>query len=220
MAEDKKTITSMLDERRVFPPPKEFSEKAYIKSMDEYKALYKKSEEDPEGFWGEQAEIIHWFKKWDKVLEWNEPFAKWFQGGKTNIAYNCLDRHLEDGRADKTAIIWEGEPEGDSKKYTYRELHKEVSKFANILKKHGIKKGDRVCIYLPMIPELAISMLACARIGAIHSIVFGGFSAESLKDRIIDAEAKMLITADGSFRRGKVFPLKGNADKALEGTKT
>ena len=220
MAEDKKTITSMLDERRVFPPPKEFSEKAYIKSMDEYKALYKKSEEDAEGFWGEQAEIIHWFKKWDKVLEWNEPFAKWFQGGKTNIAYNCLDRHLEDGRADKTAIIWEGEPEGDSKKYTYRELHKEVSKFANVLKKHGIKKGDRVCIYLPMIPELAISMLACARIGAIHSIVFGGFSAESLKDRIIDAEAKMLITADGSFRRGKVFPLKGNADKALEGTKT
>jgi len=220
MAEEKKTITSMLDERRVFPPPKEFSEKAYIKSMEQYKELYKKSEEDLEGFWAEQAEIIHWFKKWDKVLEWNPPFAKWFIGGKTNIAYNCLDRHLENGRADKVAIIWEGEPEGDSKKFTYRELHREVSKFANVLKKHGIKKGDRVCIYMPMIPELAIAMLACARIGAIHSIVFGGFSAESLKDRIIDAEAKLLITADGSFRRGKVFPLKDNADKALEGTST
>ena len=143
MPEESKTITSMLDERRVFPPPKEFSKKAYIKSLDEYKKLYEKSEKDLEDFWAEQAGTIHWFKKWDKVLEWKPPFAKWFIGGKTNIAYNCLDRHLENGRGDKVAIIWEGEPEGDSKKYTYRELHREVCKFANVLKKHGINKGDR-----------------------------------------------------------------------------
>lgn len=221
MSEEKKTITSMLDERRKIEPPEEFSKEAHVKSLEEYKAMYKKAEDDLEGFWAEQAEeLLDWSKPWDKVLEWNPPFAKWFQGGKLNIAYNCLDRHLENGRADKTAIIWEGEPEGDSKKFTYRELHAEVSKFANVLKKHGIKKGDRVCLYLPMIPELAIAMLACVRIGAIHSIVFGGFSAESLKDRIIDAEAKMLITSDGSFRSGKTIPLKDAADEALKGTPT
>jgi len=219
MSEDKKTITSMLDERRKIEPSEEFSSKAHIKSMEEYKALYKKAEDDLEGFWAEQAEeLLDWFEPWDKVLDWNPPFAKWFQGGKLNIAHNCLDRHLENGKADKTAIIWEGEPEGDSREFTYKELHAEVCKFANVLKKHGIKKGDRVCLYLPMVPELAIAMLACVRIGAIHSIVFGGFSAESLKDRIIDAEAKMLITSDGSFRRGKVIPLKVNADKALKDT--
>ncbi len=215
MAEEKKTITSMLDERRVFNPPKGFAEKAHVKSMDEYKKLYGKSEKDLEGFWAEQANVIHWFKKWDKVLDYSKaPFVKWFVGGKTNISYNCLDRHLAT-KGDKTALIWEGEPVGDAKKYTYTELHREVCKFANVLKSHGIKKGDRVNLYLPMIPELAIAMLACTRIGAIHSIVFGGFSAESLKDRIIDAGAKMLVTSDGSYRRGKAVPLKAGADTIL-----
>ena len=216
MAEQKKTITSMLDERRVFNPPKGFVEKAHIKSMDEYKKLYGKSEKDLEGFWAEQANIIHWYKKWDKVFDNSKaPFVKWFVGGKTNISYNCLDRHLANGKADKVALIWEGEPVTDSKKYTYRELHREVCKFANVLKSHGIKKGDRVNLYLPMIPELAIAMLACTRIGAIHSIMFGGFSAESLKDRIIDASAKLLVTSDGSYRRGKAVPLKTGADTIL-----
>ncbi|MFO7914835.1 MAG: acetate--CoA ligase [Candidatus Krumholzibacteriales bacterium] len=219
--EEKKSFTSMLDENRQIAPPEEFSKKAHVKNLDEYMAMYNKSAEDLEGFWAEQAEeLLHWYKPWDKVLQWDPPDAKWFEGGKTNIAYNCLDRHLENGRADKTAIIWEGEPEGDQKKFTFKELHAEVSKFANVLKKHGIEKGDRVCLYLPMIPELAIAMLACVRIGAIHSIVFGGFSAESLRDRIIDAEAKMLITSDGSLRRGKQIPLKKNADDSLEGTDT
>ncbi len=218
MAEEKKTITSMLDEKRVFKPPQEFSKKAYVGSMNEYEALYKKSEDDLENFWAEQAEMIHWYKKWDSVLEWKPPFAKWFAGGKTNIAYNCLDRHLENGRADKAALIWQAEPLEESKTFTYRELYTEVCKFANVLKKFGIKKGDRVCLYLPMIPELAIAMLACVRIGVIHSIVFGGFSAESLKDRNVDAEAKLLVTSDGSFRSGKTIQLKHNADEAMKGS--
>jgi acetyl-CoA synthetase len=217
MAEEKKTITSMMEEKRKFPPPGEFSEKAHIKSLEDYKKLYKRSIEDPEGFWGEQAQNLEWFKKWDKVMDYSfkDPlYIKWFQGGKTNVAVNCLDRHLKNGRRNKAAIIWEGEP-GDTRTYTYQQLYAEVCKFANVLKKKGVKKGDLVTIYMPMIPELPIAMLACVRIGAIHSIVFGGFSADALKDRIQDASAKMLITTDASLRSGKVIALKSNADAAL-----
>jgi acetyl-CoA synthetase len=217
MAEEKKTITSMMDETRKFPPSKEFSEKAHIKSLEEYKKLYKRSIEDPNGFWGELAQNLEWFKKWDKVLDYSfgdNLYINWFIGGKINLTVNCLDRHLKNGRRNKAALIWEGEP-GDSRTYTYQQLYNEVCKFANVLKKKGIKKGDRVTIYMPMIPELPIAMLACARIGAIHCIVFGGFSADSLKDRILDSNSKMVITTDASYRSGKVIGLKGNADAAL-----
>jgi len=217
MAEEKKTITSMMEETRKFPPPKEFSAKAHIKSLEEYKALYKRSVDDPEGFWGEQAQNLDWFQRWNKVLDYSftgDLYVKWFQGGKLNVTVNCLDRHLKTPRKKKAAIIWEGEP-GESRTYTYEQLHREVCKFANVLKKRGVKKGERVTIYMPMIPELPIAMLACARIGAIHSIVFGGFSADALKDRILDANATTLITTDGSFRSGKVIGLKSNADAAL-----
>ncbi|HSR12522.1 MAG TPA: AMP-binding protein, partial [Thermodesulfobacteriota bacterium] len=217
MAEEKKTITSMMEEKRVFPPSKEFSSKAHIKSLDEYKKIYQRSIDDPDGFWGEQAQNLEWFKKWDKVLDYSfgdNLYIKWFQGGKINVTVNCLDRHVKGGRKDRAALIWEGEP-GDSRKYTYGQLYAEVCKFANVLKKKGIKKGDRVTIYMPMIPELPIALLACARIGAIHSIVFGGFSAEALRDRIQDANASTLITTDASYRSGKVIGLKSNADAAL-----
>ncbi len=217
MAEEKKTITSMMDETRKFPPSKEFSEVAHIKSLAEYQTLYKRSIEDPDGFWGEQAQNLEWFKKWDKVLDYSfgdNLYINWFKGGKINLTVNCLDRHLKNGRRNKAALIWEGEP-GDSRTYTYQQLYNEVCKFANVLKKKGLKKGDRVTIYMPMIPELPIAMLACARIGAIHCIVFGGFSADSLKDRILDSSSKMLITTDASYRSGKVIGLKSNADAAL-----
>jgi acetyl-CoA synthetase len=217
MAEAKeKTIVSMMEEKRVFNPPEELRKTAYIKSIDEYKKIYERSMKDPEGFWAEMAEQLDWYKKWDKVCEYDfvDPKIKWFEGGKLNISYNCIDRHLKTHRKNKAALIFEGEP-GDTKIYTYQTLYREVCKFANVLRKFGIKKGDRVSIYLPMIPELPIAMLACTRIGAIHSVVFGGFSAEALRDRVIDCETKLLITADAGYRSGKTVPTKKNADTAL-----
>ncbi len=212
-----KGFSSVMEETRKFDPPLELSEKAYIKSMAQYRLLHDLSMKDPEGFWGELAEQLTWFKKWNKVVEYDfvEADIKWFIGGKINVTYNCLDRHLNTWRKNQAALIWEGEPVGESRVYTYQQLHNEVCKFANVLKKLGVKKGDRVSIYLPMIPELPIAMLACARIGAIHSVVFGGFSAEALRDRILDCGAKTLITCDAGYRSGKVVPTKQNADAAL-----
>lgn len=219
MAEQKpeKMITSMMEEKRVFKPSAEVSKKAYIKNFDEYKKIYQKSIKEPEKFWSELAEQLDWYKKWDKVLveDFKEGKHEWFVGGKLNISYNCIDRHLKTWRKNKAALVWEGDI-GDSKTLTYNELHYHVCKFANVLKKRGVKKGDRVSIYLPMILELPIAMLACARIGAIHSVVFGGFSADALKDRILDCGSTLLITADGYYRGGKVVKSKDNADKALE----
>jgi acetyl-CoA synthetase len=205
-------IAVLLTEERTYEPSPEFRSAAHVSDEEPYR----RGEQDMEAFWETWAEELHWFRKWDRVLEWEPPFAQWFQGGKLNAAYNCLDRHLNTPVADKTALIWEGEP-GDERTYTYRELHAEVSRFANALKGLGVGKGDRVAIYLPMIPEAAIAMLACARIGAPHSVVFGGFSPQSLRDRIEDASAKVVITADGGYRRGGIVPLKGNADEAIEG---
>ena len=211
------TITSMMAEKRVFNPPEGLSKQAYIRSMAEYKEIYQRSIDDPEGFWGEMAEQLDWFKKWDKVLveDFKDGKHEWFVGGKLNVSYNCLDRHLNTWRKNKAALIWEGDI-GDSQALTYQELHYHVCKFANVLKKHGVKKGDRVTIYLPMILELPIAMLACARIGAIHSVVFGGFSADALRDRILDCESEFLICADGYYRGGRVIRSKGNADEALK----
>jgi len=215
MSDPTKDITSMLKEGRVFPPSESFSQQAHIKSMDEYEEIYQRAAKDPEGFWADIAQNLEWFKPWEKVLDWQLPFAKWFVGGEINISHNCLDRHLKTWRKNKAAIIWEGEP-GDSRILTYQTLHREVCRFANALKNHGIEKGDRVAIYMPMIPELAIAMLACARIGATHSVVFGGFSANALRDRINDAQAKAVVTADGGYRRGQEIQLKSSVDEALE----
>jgi acetyl-CoA synthetase len=213
----KECIDVLMAEKRTFPPSKEFSDKAHIKSMEEYERIYRRSVEDPEGFWGEMAENqLSWFKKWDKVLEYdfNKPEIKWFQGGKINASVNCLDRHIGTPTRNKAAIIWEAD-DGTYKTYTYQQLYYEVNRFANVLRKHGVQKGERVSIYLPMIPELVIAMLACARIGAIHSIVFGGFSAQALRDRIQDCKAKMVITADKGVRGGRFVQLKNNADEAV-----
>jgi acetyl-CoA synthetase len=210
-------IESVLKEERVFEPPKDFSARAHIKSIQDYETLYKHAQDDPEGFWASMAKELDWFKPWEKVLEWNPPFAKWFIGGRTNMAHNCLDRHLTTARKNKAAIIWEGEP-GDERILTYQALHREVCKFANVLKHIGVKTGDRVAIYMPMVPELPIAMLACARIGATHSVVFGGFSADALRDRINDAQAKVVVTADGGYRRGGEIPLKKAVDEAIQQT--
>ncbi len=213
-----KGITSMMGENRVFDPPEELRKTAYIKSMEEYQKMYQRSLNDTEGFWGELAdENLDWYEKWDKVLDsdFKEAKHQWFVGGKLNVCCNCLDRHVKTWRRNKAAIIWEGDI-GDSRVLTYQQLHREVCKFANVLKKAGVQKGDRVSIYLPMIPELCISMLACARIGAIHSVVFGGFSAEALRDRMLDCQPKVLVCCDGYYRGGKVIRSKDNADQALD----
>ena len=205
-------FSDLLKEDRSFTPPTSFREQAHI-SDDR---IYAEAERDPEAFWARFARELDWSKPWDRVLEWNPPHAKWFVGGQINASVNCVDRHLRGPRRNKAAIIWEGEP-GDARTLTYHDLHREVSQFANVLKSLGIKKGDRVALYLPLIPELAIAMLACARIGAVHSVVFGGFSAESLRDRINDQQARLLVTADGGYRRGQIVPLKQVADEALNG---
>jgi acetyl-CoA synthetase len=212
-------LDSTLRESRVFPAPAEFSAKAYIKSPEEYEALYKKSIEDPEGFWAGVANDLHWFKKWDKVLEWNLPWAKWFVGGQINLSYNCVDRHALGERAQKTALIWEGEP-GEIRRLTYAELHVEVQKVANALKSLGVKKGDRIAIYMGMTPELAIALLACARIGAVHSVIFGGFAANAIADRVNDAGCVAILTQDTSYRRGHEIQLKRTVDEALPGCPT
>jgi acetyl-CoA synthetase len=207
--------------KEIYPVPESFRKKAYIKSRADYEKIWKESLNNPEAFWSKIAdEYVTWFKKWDKVQDWNyskdmKDFKiRWFDGGKLNVSYNCLDRHLEK-RGNQTAIIWEGNDPKEDKKFTYKQLHEEVCKFANVLKKNGVKKGDRVTFYLPMIPELPIGILACTRIGAVHSVVFGGFSAEALRDRMLDCDSRVIVSCDGTFRGAKAVPQKDNADKAL-----
>ena len=207
------TIEDYFLEDRRFPPPAGFKDQAVVSDP----SIYSRADEDWVGFWAEQADDLDWFKKWDEVLSWELPYARWFDGGQLNVSYNCLDRHVLAGNGERVAYYFEGEP-GDSRSITYRELLEEVEKFANVLKGLGVKKGDRVAVYMPMIPELAVTMLSCARIGAVHSVVFGGFSPDALRGRILDAEARVLVTADGGWRRGKAVPLKEGADAALAGT--
>ncbi len=213
-------LNTVMQEERMFPPSEEFARKARIPSMEAYEKLYNEAKADPPAFWAKLAkEELHWFKPFEKALVWNEPYAEWFVGGQTNASYNCLDAHLNTWRQNKAAIIWEGEP-GDSRTLTYQQLHRETCRFANVLKNLGVQKGDVVSIYMPMTPELVIAMLACARIGAVHSVVFAGFSAEAVADRNQDAKAKLQITADGAWRRGKELRLKATIDEALEKSPT
>ncbi len=214
MATDR--IETLLDEQRRFPPPDTFTAHAHVRDI----TPYERARRDPEGYWADWAKQLEWSRPWDRVLEWKPPHAKWFLGGKLNASVNCLDRHVRAGKSGRVALIWEGEPPGEVRRITYGELHADVNRFGNVLKGLGVKRGDRVAIYLPMVPEVAVAMLACARIGAVHTVVFGGFSAESLQDRINDAGAKVLITADGGYRRGAIVPLKQNADDALAATPT
>jgi len=207
-------LDSTLREHRVFPPPAEFAAKARIKSLAEYEQMYRRSVDDPEGFWAEAARELHWFKPWEKVLDWNLPWAKWFVGGKINLSYNCVDRHALGDKRDKVAILWEGEP-GEVRKLTFGDLHAEVQRFANALKDLGIQKGDRVAVYMGMTPELAIAILACARIGAVHSVIFGGFAAHAIVDRVNDAECVAILTQDTAYRRGSEVKLKATVDEAV-----
>ena len=211
MASD--AIEDLLQEQRAFAPPESFKSEALVRAAE----IYEEANADPEGFWARQAAELDWFEEWDRILEWDPPYAKWFSGGKLNVSHNCLDRHVDAGHGDQVAYYWEGEP-GDSRTITYAELLRDVKRAANALRSMGVARGDRVAIYLPMIPELPTIMLACARIGAPHSVVFGGFSANALRDRINDSECSVLVTADGAWRRGSTFPLKPNADEALEDT--
>jgi acetyl-CoA synthetase len=216
-------IESSLQENRLFPPSPQFSAKAWIKSRQQYDELYRQSIDQPEVFWGNAAKELHWFKPWDRVLEWKAPYARWFVGGKTNLSYNCLDRNIAQGRGDKTAILFEAEPLDPSgapaiRKISFKQLRDDVCRFANGLKKLGVKKGDRITIYMPMVPEAAIAMLACARLGATHSVIFGGFSSQAIVDRVTDAQSNLIITADGGHRRGQVVPLKNSVDEALKKT--
>ena len=211
MSQSDQPIEALLAEERVFPPPAEYCRSANLTDS----AIYERAAKDPEAYWAEAAENLEWIKKWDRVLDWDPPIAQWFVGGKINVSVNCLDRHVRGWRRNKAAFIWEGEP-GEERVLTFADLYREVNKFANAMKRLGVKKGDRVTIYMPMIPELPIALLACARIGAPHSVVFGGFSSESLRDRINDAQSRLVITADGSYRRGQIVPLKRNVDAALK----
>ncbi|MBT7729563.1 MAG: AMP-binding protein, partial [Planctomycetaceae bacterium] len=213
-------VASVMQENRLFPPPQEFSDRSRIGSMKAYQALYDEAANNPTSFWAERAQSLPWMKPYEEVLRWNTPHVEWFSGGQTNASAACVDQHVEAGLGDKTAIVWVGEPTGERRTITFRELQEEVSKAASGLSRLGVKQGDVVSIYMPMTPELVIAMLACARIGAVHSVIFGGFSSEAIADRNNDAQAVAVITSDGGWRRGSALPLKANVDKAVKKSPT